>query len=157
LLAERPGSISVLTTAASEEPITLEAGGQSLDGARAQAFWSALAALPPPEFIERPQPPRDDETDIWLVFGLPEGRAVQLRYQQAPVPALTDALGAERYAVSPELRALLATVRPSSEALGDAGGPGSLLWWPLMLAAGLACIGLAIVWSRWQTRLPSRS
>ena len=145
LLSAEPGVLQVLAAAAGRgELISVQAGGTMLTEAQTRAFWDAVAAGPAPAFLSDQKPPGVATGGFWLVFTLPEGRAVQLLYSPAPDSSLIDSLGGERYAVTPLLHAAIRAVGASPTLEIEQQEPrGSDLWWPVMLGAGLALLGAA--------------
>jgi hypothetical protein len=153
-IPQRPGVLDVMGAARTEELITLETGGAVPSPAQAGIMWDALAGTGPPSFLDPAEPPQVTGQGFWLVFGLREGRSVQLYYAPGPQPSLTDVFGRERYDVSPSLSAALAMVKPAMLMIDDRDSPGSDAWWPIMAAAGLACLGAAWWLYRHPLRLP---
>ena len=152
-LDERPSLLSVLVAAVREENVTVEAAGSALTADQEGALWSALASTRPPQFLETSKAPKADG-GIWLVFGLEEGRSLQLFYQPGSPATLTDALGTERYGVNAALASVLGSVKPSPRSIDDETNPGSKAWWVLMIAGGIICLAAAAWLIRHPLRLP---
>lgn len=151
-ISQRPGVLSLLSAAQAAEDVTVEAGGGPLTTGQAGALWAVLATTGAPRFLNPLEPPKSGPNGLWLIFGLQEGRSLQLYYEPGSPGTLTDALGGERYTVSPGLAAVLGTIKPSSTPLGDQTSPGSKAWWLIMIGVGLLCLGAAV----WLTRHPPR-
>ncbi len=153
-LEQRPGLVSVLVATVREEDVTVEAAGSPLSADQVGALWSALASIGAPQFLDTPQPPKADN-GFWLVFGLEEGRSLQLFYQPGSPAVLSDAQGSERYTVTPALASVLGSVKPSSLRIDDENDPGSDVWWVVMIVAGIICLAAAGWLVRHPLRLPS--
>ena len=153
-LGEEPGVLEVLAAAAKDEVITVSVGNRDLTTAEASSFWTVARGQKP---LDRPrpsgaQPPRDGPNSVWVVFGLPEGRTVQLLYMVAS-DTLTDSLGVEVYGVP---RGWLAPVlgaeapQPGGSAsvrggeVAQQAGRGSPFWWVIMLGGGALCLAVAL-------------
>jgi hypothetical protein len=151
-LDERPSLVSVLVASVREENVTVEAAGSPLTAGQVGALWSALASTRTPQFLDTPQPPKA-EGGVWLVFGLEEGRSLQLFYEPRSA-SLTDALGTERYSVTPALAAVLGSIKPTPHSIDDAVNPGSSAWWVVMIAGGILGLAAAYWFLRHPLRLP---
>jgi hypothetical protein len=153
-IPQRPGLLSLLTAAQREEDLAIEAGGAALPPDKVGSLWAALATAGSPRFLEPPEPIRVAEKGLWLVFNLQEGRSLQLYFDPGSPATLTDALGSERYTVSPALASVLSTIKPAAVPLGDQTSPGSKAWWVIMAGVGLACLVAAVWLARHPLRLP---
>lgn len=157
-LSPQPGIIEVLAAAARSEVISIEVGALPLNPAQASALWASLAGLKPLAPPAESAPPRDGPGSVWIIFGLPEGRSVQVMYTQAS-GTLVDSLGSEVYALPggrwlsevTGREMLPGTASGLSRSIEHQQPAGSWLWWPLMLGGGTGSLALA-VWlrRRWQ-------
>ncbi len=155
-LSTRPGLLNVLTAAAGEEDLTVEVDGGALTADQVGALWGGLANTGAPQFLDTPDPPLQDADGYWLVFGLDEGRALQLFYEPGSPGHLTDALGEERYNVSPALASVLDGIKATPHPIDDKSKPGSYAWWMIMLGGGILCLGGALWLTKHPLRLPAR-
>jgi hypothetical protein len=148
LLRPEPAVLEVLTIASRSQEISIEAGGVALDAAQRRNFWTTLAVSPRGEHVEPPRPPLGAR-GIWLVFGLEEGRSVQVFYER-DAGLFIDFFGSEIYTVSTPMAALLDAVVPRSSggiSIEQQDGTGSPLWWLLLVGGGVACLAVA-AWLR---------
>ncbi len=157
LLADQPGILDVLVEASKVELITVQIGDRFLDESETAEFWQVAGGLSRLPSSQMPDQAvfAEDENRLWIIFNLPEGRAVQMRYSVA-AGLLADSLGAEAYGVPGDwLVNVLGADAPKpgqpakvgGQAIEQDTGPGSPLWWLVMGGGGLAAIGTAI-WLR---------
>ncbi len=157
LLVNRPGILDVLVEASKFELITVQIGDRFLDETETAEFWQVARGLPRLSSSQMLASVvlEDDESRLWIIFNLPEGRAVQMSYSVAP-GLLTDSLGAEAYRVPGDwLVNVLGADAPRPGEPSNIGGraieqdtrPGSPLWWLVMVGGGVSAIGAAI-WLR---------
>ncbi len=156
-LSKEPGILEVLIAAAEDEPVTVQIGDRFLDEVETAEFWRVSEGLPrlAPSDLPDQSGSRDGGETVWLIFNLPEGRAVQMRYSVAEA-TLVDSLGADAYRVPNDwlLSVLGADAPRPGEPLEVGGrsieqnsGGGSPLWWGVLGGGGLSAIGAAI-WLR---------
>ena len=135
----RPGILDVLVEASKFELITVQIGDRFLDETETAEFWQVARGLPRLSSSQMLASVvlEDDESRLWIIFNLPEGRAVQMSYSVA-AGLLTDSLGAEAYRVPGDwLVNVLGADAPRPGEPSNIGGraieqdtrPGSPLWW----------------------------
>ncbi|MDP3947989.1 MAG: hypothetical protein Q8Q41_04870 [bacterium] len=154
VLSAAPGVMEVLGAAAvAGEEISVQVGTKTLDAAEAARFWAGVAGLQPRAYESSDPANATDAPDtVWIIFGLAEGRSVQLLYAAAD-GLLIDAIGSQVYAVPPSW--LVPVLGPQAAAgpgfalsagsVPQEAGTGSPLWWVVMIGGGLALLG-ATVW-----------
>jgi len=152
-LDQRPGLLKVLTSAANDEEITVEANGGPIGSQQVGPLWAGLANTGTPQFLNPPEPPDVGMTGYWVVFGLDEGRSLQMYYQAGTPGKLTDALGDERYTVSTQLASVLDSVKATPHNINDPS-TGSYAWWIVGLGLGIVCLAGAVLFSRHRFPLP---
>jgi hypothetical protein len=163
-LSDAPASLEVLRAAASNgELVGIRIGRFELTPEQRQRFWEQAASLRNrPGIVPTNGDAPADANATWVVFELPEGRTVQMRYAPAS-NILTEALGGEAYMVPSNwlVPVLGPQAAPGPEyALSPAPVPqqestGSYFWWAVMLGGGLVCLGLAVLVQRhWVGRVP---
>jgi len=156
VLSATPGVMEVLGQAAAEA-ISVQIGTKTLDPAEAARFWAGVAGLQPRAYKPGDPANTTDTADaVWIIFGLQEGRSVQLLYAAAD-GLLIDRIGAQVYVVPPSW--LVPVLGPaaatgpgfalSAGSVPQEAGTGSPLWWALMIPGGLALLGAAV----WLQRL----
>ena len=157
LLVDEPGLMEILVAASRIESITVQVGSRFLSEAETARFWQVSAGLPrlASQALQEEPKPEDGEGSLWIIFNLPEGRAVQMRYFVAAA-ALVDSLGSDAYRVPDNwLGDVLGADAPTAgeplkvggRVVGQEAGHGSIVWWFVMVGGGLSAIGIAL-WLR---------
>ncbi len=147
LVGPEPGVLEVLQAASASEPLVVDVAGKTLDPSAASRFWAALQGLRSTSLTPT-QPPAATDDGLWLIFNLPEARAVQLFYNRR-AQTLTDYLGVERYKVTPALAQIIETNGAAGAVqVPQEPGTGSPAWWVIMIGVGLASITAAVLIQR---------
>lgn len=159
VLSPAPGVVEVLGAAAAEE-MSVQVGTRTLNAAEAARFWAGWAGLQPRAYgPSDPLAAANAPDTVWIIFGLAEGRSVQLLYV-ASEGLLIDAVGAQVSVVPPSW--LVPVLGPqaatgpgfalSAGNVPQEAGTGSPLWWAVMIGGGLGLLGAAV----WLQRLLGR-
>jgi hypothetical protein len=169
LIAGEPSIIEVLRAdVATGDQLAVSVGVRDLTQLEQGKLWTALEGVnprsfPPPGGAPATPDVAKSSNGIWITFLLPEGRDARLLYapsadvlvdyaaqQYYPLPKswLTLVLGPDG---QPGSGATAATPVPQER------GPGSPLWWPLMIGAGVALLALAVFLNRTWARDKARA
>ena len=162
--------VQVLVAAsASGEAVGVTVGSTALSATESSKLLDSLKGLTPspklgPGALLAVPPSQPPAGSAWMTFTLPEGREVRLLYTAAsrtlvdydaqnhyPIPSewLESVLGPQYAPGSP---ALLAGAVPQEK------GPGSPVWWLVMLGGGIALLTAGVYLSRaWARRQPESS
>lgn len=136
-----PSTIDVLTAMSSTEVFGVEVGPKVLDLEAGVDLLGKLREENPSPILQERELPSIDESGVWLIVTLLEGRSLRYYYSQG---VLTEALGTERYDAT-AIADILEGIAPEQAATIVQDEPaGSLLWWPVTIGGGLAAIGAAI-------------
>ena len=153
LIGREPGILDVLSAAAKNELIGIQIDARRLSEAEASAFWAVVddGARVSNTTASRPI---GGPGGVWLIFGLLEGRSVQMLYTAA-ANTLVDSLGGEVYSVPDDW--LLPVLGANAPSAGQPDGgstieqqpsSGSPLWWLVMIGGGSLSLAIALWLSR---------
>jgi hypothetical protein len=163
-LPEAPGIMHVLFEASKTEMIGINIGHDTLPEATRAAFWRTIEPYVG-RVPQNPEPParlRTDEHGAWITFNLPEGRAIQVFYAPNYDNIIVDSTGTEMLQVSPGTRFVVSEdsspfsgppPRGGAIQIEQEDGPGSPVWWAVMVGAGVFCLAAA-VWLQRRLQAP---
>lgn len=157
-----PSVFDVLRSAGrGNEGIGISIGAVNLAPAERARFWQAALAASP-----RTMSPAESSAllasepgSTWIVFNLPEGRAVSMRYAPATgtLYELQEAMAGIAFSVPADWLAPVLGSQPGSGAgsgplqpmeISQQPGQGSPLWWVLMVGGGAVAIAVAVLIER---------
>jgi hypothetical protein len=154
-LGPEPGLLDVVRAAAEDELVGVQVGGKLLDTREVAIFWHTVGPaeqrtnggeehqLGISRYILSPRP-----DDIWVIFTLPEGRALSLVYE-SQAGRFLDVFEPDSYVMSANA---LENALGNGEAFRPLEVPqqasrGSPVWWFVMVGGGLGMLATA-VWLR---------
>ena len=140
-IGETPSSVDVLAASSATEAFGVQAGDNVIGTETATELLRRLSEANPAPILEEREPPFVDESGFWLIVTLVEGRSHRYYYARG---MLTEALGTERYDATSLGEVMESIVPPASQPIAQAKPAGSLLWWPVTIAGGVAAIGAAV-------------